>query len=140
MLACRSSNSWDNMLCNLRSNILVQEPKTLEHIFYKLLKSSDALRPYLQYYERLRDDHPDRMYTFLSDMVDTAIREERHRKNQEDLVISASGGSKARSAAPSVPQPGDAYPREENRKGKTRGGSPSGGSAPNEKGKGKGKG
>ena len=43
--------SWDNMILNLRSNILTQEPKTVEHIFYKLLKSSDALRPYLQYYD-----------------------------------------------------------------------------------------
>ena len=41
--------SWDNMLRNLRSNILTQEPKTSEYIFYKLLQSSDALRPYLQY-------------------------------------------------------------------------------------------
>ena len=75
--------SWDNMIGNLRSNILRQEPKTVEHIFYKLLKSSDALRPNLQYSEGLRDDHPDRTYTFLSNMVDKAIREERHRKNQE---------------------------------------------------------
>ena len=34
--------SWDNMIRNLRSNILRQEPKTVEHIFYKLLKSSDT--------------------------------------------------------------------------------------------------
>ena len=78
--------SWDNMIRNLRSNILRQEPKTVEYIFHKLLKNSDALRPYLQYYERLRDDHPDRTYTFLSEMVDKAIREERHRRNQEELV------------------------------------------------------
>ena len=69
--------SWDNMVRNLRCNILVRESKTLEHIFYKLLKNSDALRPYLQYYDRLRGDHPDRTYKFLSDMVDKAIREER---------------------------------------------------------------
>ena len=74
-------NSWDNMVRNLRCNILLQVPKMLEHIFYKLLKNSDALRPYLQYYDRLRDDHPDRTYKFLREMVDKAIREERHRKN-----------------------------------------------------------
>ena len=109
--------SWDNMFRNLRSNILTQEPKTVEHIFYKLLKSFDGMRRYLQYYERLRDDHPDRTYTFLSEMDNKAIREERHRKNQEELVISASGGSKVRSAMRGVQQPGDAYPKTENRKG-----------------------
>ena len=68
--------SWGNMLRNLRSNILTQEPKTLEHIFYRLLKNSDALSPYRQYYDRLQDDHPDRIYNFLNEMVNKAIREE----------------------------------------------------------------
>ena len=36
--------SWDTMIRNLRSNILRQEPKTVEHIYYKLLKSSQVLR------------------------------------------------------------------------------------------------
>ena len=102
----------------------------MEHIFYKLLKSSDALRPYLQYYAMLRDDHPDRTCTFLREMVDKAIREERHRKYQEELVISGSGGSKARSAMPGVQQPGDAYPKAENQKGKFREGLQAGGLCP----------
>ena len=112
--------SWDNMVRNLRCNILVREPKTLEHIFYKLLKNSDALRPYLQYYDRLRDDHPDRTYKFLSEMVDKAIRDERHRKNQEALIISASGGSKAMPSAPGIQHKGDAFPRDDYKKGKSR--------------------
>ena len=128
------------MLRNLRSNILTQEPTTLEHIFYRLLKKFDALRPFLQYYDRLRDDHSDRSYRFLSKMVNKAIREERHRKNQEALVISASGGSKPRPTAPGVQQPGDAYPRAEYKKEKARGGSPSEGAALKGKGKGKRKG
>ena len=134
-------HSWDNMVRNLRCNILVQEPKTLEHIFYKVLKNSDALRPYLQYYDRLRDDHPDRTYTFLSEMVDKAIREERHRKNQEALIISASGGSKAKPSAPGVHHKGDAFPRDDYKKGKSRGDSPAESDAQKgKKGKGKGKG
>ena len=126
------------MLRNLRSNILTQEPKTLEHIFYTLLKNSDALRPDLQYYDRLRDDHPDRSYRFLSEMVNKAVREERHREDQEALVISASGGSKPRSSAPGVQQLGDAYPRAEYKKDKARGGGE--GAAPKGNGKGNGKG
>ena len=112
------------MLRNLRSNILTQEPKTLEHILYRLLKNSDELRPYLQCYDRLRDDHPDRTYRFLSEMVDKAIREERHRKNQEALIISTSGGSKAKPSAPGIQHKGDAFPRDHYKKGRSRGDSP----------------
>ena len=45
--ACMSQfkHSWDNMVRKLRCNILVQEPKTLEHLFYTLLRNFDALRP-----------------------------------------------------------------------------------------------
>ena len=42
-------SSWDNMLRNMRSNVLTQEPKTLEHPFYRLLKASDVLRPHVQF-------------------------------------------------------------------------------------------
>ena len=83
--------SWDNMIRNLRSNILTQEPKTVEHIF------SRAPTRCVRICSTTRGCE---MYTFLSEMVNKAIREERHRRNQEELMISASGGSKARSAMP----------------------------------------
>ena len=109
--------AWDNMVRNLRCSILTEEPKTLEHIFYRLLKSSDALRPYLQHYERLRDDHEDRSYRFLSEMVDKAIRAERHLKNQQSLVNDASGKSFV--AAPgTVKSRGDATKPKRDRDGK----------------------
>ena len=77
-------------------------------------------------------------------MVDKAIREERHRKNQEALIISASGGSKAKPSAPGVQHKGDAYPRDDYKKGKSRGDSPVESDAQKgkkgSKGKGKGKG
>ena len=79
-------SSWDNMLRNMRSTVLMQEPTTLEHIFYRLLKTSDVLHPHVQYYDRMPEDHADRSYRFLNDMVDEAINEERHRKNQEALI------------------------------------------------------
>ena len=94
--------AWDNMVRNMRCNMLTEEPKTLDYFFYRLRRSSDALHPYLQRYERLRDDHEDRSYRFLSEMVDKAIREERHPKNPRALVNHASGKSVV--AAPGITQ------------------------------------
>ena len=119
------------MVRSMRCDILTKEPKTLEHIFYKLLKESDALRPYLQYYDRLHEDHPDRSYRFLSEMIDKKVQEERQRRNQEALVISASGGSqRPQPSAPGVVQ-SDATPAGTEAKGKGKG---------KDKGKDKGKG
>ena len=71
----------------------------------------------MQYYERLRDDHEDRSYRFLSDMVNKAIREERHLKNQQWLVNDASGKSLV--AAPgTVKSRGDATKPKRERDGK----------------------
>ena len=117
--------AWDNMVRNMSFSILTKEPKTLEQIFYKLIKRSDALSSYLQHYERLRDDHEDRSYRFLSEMVDKAIREERHLKNQQSLVNDASGKSFV--AAPgTVKSRGDATKPKRDRDGKGFGGSTSG--------------
>jgi hypothetical protein len=71
----------------MRSPLLKSEPKTLEPIFYRLVKTSDALRPYVQHYERLHKDHTDRSYQFLSDMINKTIEEVRQRRNQEALVL-----------------------------------------------------
>ena len=43
----------DNMVRNMSFSILTKEPKTLEQIFHRLIKRSDALSSYLQHYKRL---------------------------------------------------------------------------------------
>ena len=129
--------AWDNMLRNMRCPIMQTEPKTIEHLLYRLVKNSDTLRPYVEYYNRLHEDHADRSYRFLSQMIDKTVQEERQRRNQEALVISASGGTKALPSAPGVPRcdesPDGMEPKGKGKgkgKGKTNG---------QNKGKGKGK-
>ena len=83
----------------------------MEHVFGRLLKTSDVLRSHVQHYDRMHEDHADRSYRFLNDMVDKAINEERHRKNQEALIVSASGGSRTKPSVPGVTHQGNARPK-----------------------------
>ena len=56
------------------------EDKDKEGIVVAKLRKSDALRPHLEYYDRLPESHADRSYAWVSQLTDTLI--DNHRKKK----------------------------------------------------------
>ena len=117
---------WDEMMRNMRSPI--SDDSKLEIFFNKIRDSSD-LRSYVEHFDRLADDHPDKSYQWLSNSVDKVIRDKRNRTNTQALSAGTLFDKKGR--RPGAPGPLQDTPAEQQPKGDNTKGDP--------KGKGKGK-
>ena len=113
-------------------------PEQLKDIYFLKVQGSEALKAYLDYYERIAEDHPDHTYQFLSDMTDKVIRERRQRLNTQALVAAAGGGLTNKPAVPGLDATDDS--QKQTRQGRGGKGEPKGGGKGEPKGKGKGKG
>ena len=128
-------NQWDRMVRKCVTKLTDRDKFSM---FSDKLKTSDRLKSHMEYLERLQEDHPDRSYAWLSDLVDKLVADDRKRKNKESLVLEASG----KPQAPPKKQPGAPGPR---KRGDADANTPAapgvtGGGKPGSDGKGKGKG
>ena len=122
---------WDHMVRHLRTKLSDHDK---EGILVKKLRKSESLKPHLEYYDRMPDDHADHCYNWVSQLVDKLVADNRRRRNTESLVLDASGKEQRQK------KPGAPGPRKEPPSGKAPpGGSPDGPTKPH-KGKGDGKG
>ena len=78
------------------------------------------LKPHPDYYDRLPTTHPDRCYSWVSQLIDTLVSKAQQKKNTESLVLDASGldQTPARPTRPAMPgqrqdPPGDGTVRPE---------------------------
>jgi hypothetical protein len=74
---------WDDMVRNMRRGM---DEGELETIFYRKIKSSEALAKHLGRYELAERGDADRSYTFLRKMVAVKVRDLRQNRNRDDLV------------------------------------------------------
>jgi len=56
-----------------------------EKVFYRKIKNSTVLRPWLDYYVRLADDHKDHCYEFLASGIDSYLKRADLDDNDKDL-------------------------------------------------------
>jgi hypothetical protein len=91
---------WDDMVRNLRRGL---EEGELETMFYRKIKSSEALSKHIGRYELAERGDTDRSYTFLRKMVATKVRDLRQNRNREDLVHSQLKANKGPSKIPGAP-------------------------------------
>ena len=79
---------WDHIVGYLRSPISDED---LEEILVSKLRTSEILKPHLEYYDRLPENHKDKSYTWVSQLINTLVDKERQRLNKVSLVLEASG-------------------------------------------------
>ena len=79
---------WDHIVRHLRTPLGDHD---LEKILVEKVRPSELLRPHLEYYDRLPRRHKDKSYSWLSEMIDQLILNERHQRNTQSLVLDASG-------------------------------------------------
>ena len=89
-------------------------------MFYRKIRSSEALSRHLGRYELAERGDRERSYTFLRNMVSTKVRDLRQNRNREDLVHSQLKANKGPSKIPGAPgvasgRAADASPESEER-------------------------
>ena len=97
-------DSWFRTLGDQQVDIDIRHK---EKIFYRKIKKSTALRPYVDYYDRLKESHEDHTYTYLEDSVVSYIHKTRQARNLESHAAQpALPKSKAgkRIASPALPE------------------------------------
>jgi len=94
----------DYMLRYLRTKL---EDKDKEGIVISKLRKSDALRPHLEYYDRLPESHADRSFAWVSRLLDTLIENARKKKNVDSLVSANAAAPAKKSGAPGKPKRGE---------------------------------
>ena len=62
--------------------------KQLEHIFYEKIKGSKNLKPWIEYYDRIGEEHPDHTYDYLLTSLRTYLQKVRHDKFMEGYMAS----------------------------------------------------
>jgi hypothetical protein len=91
---------WDDMVRNMRRRL---DEGELETVFYRKIKSSEALAKHLGRYELAESGDPDRSYAFLRKMVTVKVRDLRQNRNRDDLVHSQLKANKGPSKIPGAP-------------------------------------
>ena len=81
-------DKWDYMI---RHCVTQLSDRDKQGILVQKLRKSDLLKPHLEYYDRCPKDHPDNSYSWLFNMIDKIIDDDRMRRNNESLVLAASG-------------------------------------------------
>ena len=71
--------------------------KQLRKLYYQKVRSSEVLKAYLDHWDRLAEDDPDKTYKYLSEMTCEVTRENRERLNRQALE---SGSLFGKPAAP----------------------------------------
>ena len=92
---------WDHMVRHLRTKLSDHDK---EGILVKKLRKSESLKPHLEYYDRMPEDHPDHCYEWVSQLVDKLVSDSRRRRNAESSVLEASG-KEQRTKKPGAPGP-----------------------------------
>ena len=79
---------WDHIVRYLKSPIGDDD---LEELLVSKLRTSETLKPHLDYYDRLPENHQDKTYKWVSHFIDTLVDKERQRLNKVSFVLEASG-------------------------------------------------
>ena len=59
--------------------------KQLRKVYFQKVRGSEVLKAYLDHFDRLAEDDPDKTYKYLSNITDKVIRETRERLNRQAL-------------------------------------------------------
>jgi len=99
---------FDLMLRHCRTKL---EDRDKEGILVNKLRGSDALRPHLDYYDRLPETHADRCFRWVNDLVDTLVENARKKRNVDAMVsANAAAATGKKSAAPGKVKKDDVPP------------------------------
>ncbi len=85
----------DDMLFNMKGGVTLDQ-KFLEENLLGVIRKSDDLKTYIDYYGRQFDDHPDRSYAYLHKTIARVVLEKRHRVNKEALLVDHSASQRRR--------------------------------------------
>ena len=80
----KCKTSWDHIIRNLRSPLTDRD---LASIFVNKRRTSEGLKPRLEYYDRLNEDHIDRTYRWVCRLVGKLARDARRKRNMESVIM-----------------------------------------------------
>jgi hypothetical protein len=111
---------WDDMLDNMKAGVTLDQ-RFLEETLVGVIRKSDELKIYIDYYDRQFDDAPDRSYAYLHRTIAHVVLEKRRRLNKEALLVDHSASRRSRppaAAAATTPDPTPAHKGKGKGKGK----------------------
>ncbi len=108
---------WDDMLNNMKDGVTLDQ-KFLEEVMIGVIRKSEDLKIYVDYYDRQFKDSPDRNYAYLHKTIAKVVLEKRQRLNKEALLVDHSAQRRGRPQVAAVLTPD---PNTSTQKGKTKG-------------------
>ena len=108
---------WDDMLNNMKDGVTLDQ-KFLEEVMIGVIRKSEDLKIYVDYYDRQFKDSPDRNYAYLHKTIAKVVLEKRQRLNKEALLVDHSAQRRGRPqvAAVLTPDPNTSTQKGENQR------------------------